>query len=100
MDAIAANLEHMSRVAIPRSVPGLVTQRALLMSFEEGLPLTRLEEKTKHLPRWKREKVKGGLRGGQDRCEEGKILLTPLPEPIHSRLGWTCCAVQPVQGIR
>eukprot|EP00798_Chlamydomonas_sp_ICE-L_P027625 gene27625-7262_t len=41
MDTIARNLSDISkRVTVPRSVPGLVTQRLLVMSLIDGTPLT------------------------------------------------------------
>ena len=43
MDTVAENLRPIrSRVVIPRSVPGLVTRRMLVMEFLEGVPLTQL----------------------------------------------------------
>ena len=34
------------RIEVPRSVPGLVTDRLLVMSFLEGVPITRLDRHT------------------------------------------------------
>jgi hypothetical protein len=43
MDTVAGNLKPIrSRVVIPTSVPGLVTDRMLVMSYLDGLPLTQL----------------------------------------------------------
>jgi hypothetical protein len=40
MDTIAAHLRNVCRkVAVPRSVPGLVTPRLLVMEFMQGQPL-------------------------------------------------------------
>lgn len=40
MDTIAAHLRKVCRkVAVPRSVPGLVTPRLLVMEFMQGQPL-------------------------------------------------------------
>lgn len=36
---------------MPRSVPGLVTQRLLVMDFLDGTPITRLGQRTQHLSR-------------------------------------------------
>lgn len=58
MDTIAEHLRGMSnRVTVPRSVPGLVTQRLLVMEYVRGLPLMQLKDKVSHLPKWKRDKV-------------------------------------------
>eukprot|EP00775_Hariotina_reticulata_P010212 gene10212-10373_t len=46
-----------SAISVPRSVPGLVSQRLMVMTFMEGLPLLRLRDKVAHLPKWKREKA-------------------------------------------
>ncbi|KIZ06293.1 hypothetical protein MNEG_1674 [Monoraphidium neglectum] len=57
MDAIATHLAPItSRVAVPRSVPGLVTQRVMAMTFMEGTPLMQLQDKVAHLPKWQRDK--------------------------------------------
>jgi predicted unusual protein kinase regulating ubiquinone biosynthesis (AarF/ABC1/UbiB family) len=46
MDNIAARLAPMRRrLAVPRSVAGLVTRRMLVMDFLDGIPLTRLAER-------------------------------------------------------
>lgn len=58
MDTIAQHLRQLSsHVAVPRSVPGLVSKRLMVMTFMEGLPLMQLKDKVAHLPQWKREKV-------------------------------------------
>lgn len=58
MDTIAQHLRELSaHVSVPRSVPGLVSRRLMVMSFMEGLPLMQLKDKVAHLPQWKREKV-------------------------------------------
>jgi hypothetical protein len=65
MDAIASHLSPIaSRVAVPRSVPGLVTRRVMAMTFMEGTPLMQLQDKVAHLPKWKRERVGLGGSGG------------------------------------
>lgn len=59
MDSIAAHLAPISsRVAVPRSVPGLVTRRVMAMTFMEGTPLMQLQDKVAHLPKWQRDKVR------------------------------------------
>ena len=58
MDSIAEHLGPISpRVAVPRSVPGLVTPRVMAMTYIQGTPLMQLKDKVAHLPKWKREKV-------------------------------------------
>lgn len=58
MDSIAAHLAPISaRVAVPRSVPGLVTKRVMAMTFMEGTPLLQLADRVAHLPQWKRDKA-------------------------------------------
>ena len=43
------------KIEIPRSVPGLVTRRLLVMNFLNGLQITRLGDKTKKLSGKKRK---------------------------------------------
>lgn len=43
------------KIEIPRSVPGLVTRRLLVMNFLDGVQITRLGDKTKNLSRKKRK---------------------------------------------
>lgn len=44
MDTTCANLRHIRRrVVVPHSIPGLVTNRVLTMSYLQGVPLTKLE---------------------------------------------------------
>ncbi|WIA37974.1 hypothetical protein OEZ86_001350 [Tetradesmus obliquus] len=58
MDTIAQHLSQLSHsVRVPRSVPGLVSRRLMVMSFMEGLPLLQLKDKVAHLPQWKRDKA-------------------------------------------
>ncbi|KAI8476233.1 MAG: ABC1/COQ8 ser/thr kinase [Monoraphidium minutum] len=58
MDSIATHLSPIaSRVAVPRSVPGLVTTRVMAMTFMEGTPLMQLQSKVAHLPKWQRDKA-------------------------------------------
>eukprot|EP00878_Enallax_costatus_P021138 GHUV01022371.1.p1 GENE.GHUV01022371.1~~GHUV01022371.1.p1 ORF type:complete len:637 (+),score=223.29 GHUV01022371.1:216-1913(+) len=58
MDTIAEHLRELSaHVTVPRSVPGLVSRRLMVMSFIDGLPLLQLRDKVAHLPQWKREKA-------------------------------------------
>lgn len=49
-----ARVQSLARtVEVPRSVPGLATQRLLVMSFVEGDQITRLEHRTTDLSaRW------------------------------------------------
>jgi aarF domain-containing kinase len=50
MDTVAKNLKHIHRrVIIPRSVPGLVTKRMLIMDYLDGVPLTQLASRTANL---------------------------------------------------
>ena len=42
------------KVEIPRSVPGMVTRRLLVMNFLDGVQITRLGDKTKKLSQRKR----------------------------------------------
>lgn len=47
MDSIAQSLRPISdHVVVPESIPGLVTERMLIMSFMDGIPLRQLSEKT------------------------------------------------------
>jgi predicted unusual protein kinase regulating ubiquinone biosynthesis (AarF/ABC1/UbiB family) len=68
MDAIGAHLAPQmgSRVTVPRSVPGLVTRRALVMGHVRGFPLKQLEERARHMSQRRREQVGRvwGLLGG------------------------------------
>jgi predicted unusual protein kinase regulating ubiquinone biosynthesis (AarF/ABC1/UbiB family) len=58
MDAIASHLAPIrARVAVPRSIPGLVTRRVMAMTFMEGTPLTALADRVAHLPQWQRERA-------------------------------------------
>lgn len=43
------------KIEIPRSIPGLVTRRLLVMNFLDGLQITRLGDKTKKLSHKKRK---------------------------------------------
>jgi predicted unusual protein kinase regulating ubiquinone biosynthesis (AarF/ABC1/UbiB family) len=46
MDAVGRSLDRAGmshRVAVPWSIPGLVTPRLLTMTFMDGLPLSRLK---------------------------------------------------------
>ncbi|KAF6253521.1 hypothetical protein COO60DRAFT_1703776 [Scenedesmus sp. NREL 46B-D3] len=62
MDTIAQHLQRLSRsVRVPRSVPGLVSQRLMVMTYMDGLPLLQLKDKVAHLPQWKREKAARGI---------------------------------------
>ena len=51
---LMAHVQSLARtVEVPRSVPGLATQRLLVMSFVEGDQITRLEHRTRDLSaRW------------------------------------------------
>jgi hypothetical protein len=73
MDTIAQHLSGWrGRVLVPQSVPGLVTQRLMVMSYMEGTPLMQLREKIEHLPQWQKDKVGGmGWRGGDWRSDCG-----------------------------
>ena len=47
-----------NEVEIPRSVPGLVTPRLLVMGFVPGTQITRLKGKLQSLPAWQRDRAK------------------------------------------
>lgn len=50
MDTVAENLRAIrNRVVIPRSVPGLVTRRVLVMEYLDGVPLTQLGSRVSNL---------------------------------------------------
>jgi len=49
------------KIEIPRSIPGLVTRRLLVMNFLDGLQITRLGDKTKKLSHKKRKIAVEGL---------------------------------------
>ena len=52
----------MSReVEIPRSVPGLVTQRMLVMNFVPGTQITRLKGRLQSLSPWQRDRAKARI---------------------------------------
>lgn len=70
MDTIAQHLSGWrGRVLVPQSVPGLVSQRLMVMSYMEGTPLMQLREKIEHLPQWQKDKVGGvGWWRGDCRC--------------------------------
>lgn len=59
MDQISSQLQRhkgiSKKIEIPRSVPGLVTRRLLVMNFLDGLQITRLGDKTKKLSGKKRK---------------------------------------------
>ena len=49
-DSACTMLQGLSKtVEIPRSVPGLATERLLVMNFVDGDQITRLEHRTKNL---------------------------------------------------
>lgn len=51
MDQIADHLAPLKgKVVVPRSVPGLVSDRLLVMEFLEGVPMTKLGERMNDLP--------------------------------------------------
>ena len=59
MDAIYMALQPISkRVAVPQSIPGLVTKQMLIMSYMEGIPLRDLSQKTASLSPKKRRLAK------------------------------------------
>ncbi|KAF5841271.1 ABC1/COQ8 ser/thr kinase [Dunaliella salina] len=59
MDSIALHLRPIQdRVVVPRSVPGLVTPRLLVMEFMEGIPLTDLGSHTQGLSEAKKRAAK------------------------------------------
>lgn len=59
MDSVAQSLQKISsRVVVPRSIPGLVTNRVLVMHFMEGVPLRELGSRTKNLSERKKRIAK------------------------------------------
>lgn len=59
MDTISEHLAPIaSRLQVPRSVGGLVTQRLLVMSFLEGVPLQEASRKVSGLSARRRELAK------------------------------------------
>jgi len=59
MDTIAHHLRGIrQRIEIPRSIPGLVTRRLLVMQFLEGVPLTEAGSKLRDLSQMKRDAAK------------------------------------------
>lgn len=59
MDQIAESLRHISdRVSVPRSIPGLVTPRLLVMHYMNGIPLAELKSRTSGLSRRKQQMAK------------------------------------------
>ena len=59
MDAIALALQPINkRVAVPQSVPGLVTKQMLIMSFMDGIPLRDLSKRVASLSLRKQRKAK------------------------------------------
>lgn len=59
MDSVAQSLRGISeKVVVPRSIPGLVTPRVLVMQFMEGIPLRELGSKTKNMSESKKRIAK------------------------------------------
>lgn len=56
MDSVGFHLEGINRVRVPRSIPGLVTPRLLVMDFLEGRNLNALAKQSQlaELPQWKK----------------------------------------------
>jgi predicted unusual protein kinase regulating ubiquinone biosynthesis (AarF/ABC1/UbiB family) len=51
MDTTYSNLKHIrKRLVVPHSIPGLVTSRVMVMSYLNGVPLTKLGEHVNNLP--------------------------------------------------
>lgn len=57
------------------SVPGLVSQRLMVMTFIDGTPLMQLRDKVAHLPKWKRDKVRAGWRTVSC-CQQDILMVT------------------------
>ena len=56
MDTVSENLKGMRRrVIVPNSIPGLVTDRVLVMTYLNGVPLTQLHNHASDLPEWKKK---------------------------------------------
>jgi predicted unusual protein kinase regulating ubiquinone biosynthesis (AarF/ABC1/UbiB family) len=50
MDQTNENLKAIrSRVVVPHSIPGLVTERVLVMTYLDGVPLTQLEKHVQNI---------------------------------------------------
>lgn len=75
MDSIALALQPLNKhISVPQSIPGLVTQRLLIMSFIDGIPLRNLGERTKSLSPRKRRIAKERIL--QRLCEAyGKMIF-------------------------
>lgn len=59
MDTIGEHLRPLrSRITVPRSLPGLVTRRLLVMEYINGTPLNDAAEKLASLPKWKATQAK------------------------------------------
>jgi predicted unusual protein kinase regulating ubiquinone biosynthesis (AarF/ABC1/UbiB family) len=72
MDTVAKNLKPIQRrVVIPRSVPGLVTNRMLVMHYLDGVPLTQLGRHTRSLSEAKK------------RAAMKRVRHQPPPGPDH-----------------
>lgn len=52
MDSVHKHLKKAmrGRVVVPRSIPGLVTKRVLVMDYLRGVPLTKLGSRMKNIP--------------------------------------------------
>jgi predicted unusual protein kinase regulating ubiquinone biosynthesis (AarF/ABC1/UbiB family) len=72
MDTIAYHLRSLSgRVDVPRSLPGLVSRRVLVMQFMEGIPLLELRGRFANMSERRRRQVRrAGARGGRARLGE------------------------------
>ncbi|GAB4821653.1 hypothetical protein N2152v2_008699 [Parachlorella kessleri] len=58
MDAVAHQFRKQThKIEVPRSVPGMVTDRLLVMNFLEGVPITRLKDHTRNLSESLRRKA-------------------------------------------
>lgn len=51
MDQTHEALKHLrARVLVPHSIPGLVTNKVLVMSYLDGTPLNQLRERAESMP--------------------------------------------------
>lgn len=59
MNKISSDLKSLRKIIeVPKSIPGLVTRRVLVMTFVEGIPLRDLGENTKNLSKRKQQRAK------------------------------------------
>ncbi|KAL6766353.1 AKC2 [Auxenochlorella protothecoides x Auxenochlorella symbiontica] len=75
MDAVADQFKHLGhKIKVPHSIPGLVTDRMIVMEFLDGIPITRLAAHTSSLSASTRRLAAGRV---LDRVSEayGRMIL-------------------------